>query len=238
MLPTHLPPPSCTHAQSCNPMDCSPPGSSVHGSSVLLPLSRQEYWSGLPFPFPHVVIYHVQSFSDGHFSPQVSYSMILFIPWNYEGKKKKESTRENQRPFKYFHHESTSCRGNISPKCNLLNFHKSFPFKMSHWSDSEIKLEALSVYLILSSSARCWNRFLQAFILYVAELSSLLSRGLLLSGLCHAGACFRALVAVVLPPWSIWAMLDLNYLTVALSSWSKKGLMARTVIPFNVQLFV
>ena len=27
----------------CNPMDCSPPGSSVHGSS------RQEYWSGLPF---------------------------------------------------------------------------------------------------------------------------------------------------------------------------------------------
>ena len=26
----------------CNPMDCSPPGSST----------RQEYWSGLPFPFP------------------------------------------------------------------------------------------------------------------------------------------------------------------------------------------
>ena len=31
LLPTHLPPPSCTHAQSCNPIDCSPPGSSVHG---------------------------------------------------------------------------------------------------------------------------------------------------------------------------------------------------------------
>ena len=33
-------------AQSCptlsNPMDCSPPGSSVHG------ISRQEYWSGVP----------------------------------------------------------------------------------------------------------------------------------------------------------------------------------------------
>ena len=28
----------------CNPMDCSLPGSSVHG------FSRQEYWSGLPFP--------------------------------------------------------------------------------------------------------------------------------------------------------------------------------------------
>ena len=31
LLPTHLPPPSCTHAQSCNPMDFSPPDSSVHG---------------------------------------------------------------------------------------------------------------------------------------------------------------------------------------------------------------
>ena len=30
----------------CNPMDCSPPGSSVHE------FSRQEYWSGLPFPSP------------------------------------------------------------------------------------------------------------------------------------------------------------------------------------------
>ena len=30
----------------CDPMDCSPPGSSAHE------FSRQEYWSGLPFPFP------------------------------------------------------------------------------------------------------------------------------------------------------------------------------------------
>ena len=30
----------------CDPMDCSPPDSSVHG------FSRQEYWSGLPFPTP------------------------------------------------------------------------------------------------------------------------------------------------------------------------------------------
>ena len=43
------------HAQSevaqlcltlCGPMDCSLPGSSVHV------FSRQEYWIGLPFPFP------------------------------------------------------------------------------------------------------------------------------------------------------------------------------------------
>ena len=30
----------------CDPMDCSLPGSSVHG------ISQAEYWSGLPFPFP------------------------------------------------------------------------------------------------------------------------------------------------------------------------------------------
>ena len=30
----------------CNPVDCSPPGFSVHG------IARQEYWSGLPFPSP------------------------------------------------------------------------------------------------------------------------------------------------------------------------------------------
>ena len=31
-----------------DPMDCTLPGSSVHG----ILLSRQEYWSGLPFPSP------------------------------------------------------------------------------------------------------------------------------------------------------------------------------------------
>ena len=40
----------CVCAQSCltlyNPMDCRPPASLVHG------ISRQEYWSGLPFPSP------------------------------------------------------------------------------------------------------------------------------------------------------------------------------------------
>ena len=30
----------------CDPMDCSPPGSPVHG------FSREEYWRGEPFPFP------------------------------------------------------------------------------------------------------------------------------------------------------------------------------------------
>ena len=40
----------CTCAQSrltlCNPMDCSPPGSSVHG------VFQAKIWSGLPFPTP------------------------------------------------------------------------------------------------------------------------------------------------------------------------------------------
>ena len=31
----------------CNSMDCSLPGFSVHG---ILQFSRQEYWSGLPYP--------------------------------------------------------------------------------------------------------------------------------------------------------------------------------------------
>ena len=35
-----------SHVQPCDPMDCSLPGSSVLRSS------RQEYWSGQPFPPP------------------------------------------------------------------------------------------------------------------------------------------------------------------------------------------
>ena len=44
----------CMHAQShltlCNPMDCGLPGLSVQG------FSRQEYWSGLPFPFSGIFL--------------------------------------------------------------------------------------------------------------------------------------------------------------------------------------
>ena len=44
-------PPACmlsleSYPTSCDPMDFSPPGFSVHG------FSRQEYWSGQPFPSP------------------------------------------------------------------------------------------------------------------------------------------------------------------------------------------
>ena len=41
----------CVRLQSCltlcDPMDCSPPG-----SSLSMGFPRQEYWSRLPFPFP------------------------------------------------------------------------------------------------------------------------------------------------------------------------------------------
>ena len=38
---------SLTHVQLfCDPTDCSPPASSLHG------ISQQEYWSQLPFPSP------------------------------------------------------------------------------------------------------------------------------------------------------------------------------------------
>ena len=43
------------HAQSCltlcDPMDSSPPGSSVHG------IPKQKYWSGMPFPIPTYTCY-------------------------------------------------------------------------------------------------------------------------------------------------------------------------------------
>ena len=42
-------------AHSCptlsDPMDCSPPGSSVHG------IFQQEYWSGVPLPSAHMSAY-------------------------------------------------------------------------------------------------------------------------------------------------------------------------------------
>ena len=37
---------SLSHVRICSPMDCSPPGSFIHG------IFQQEYWSGLPFPSP------------------------------------------------------------------------------------------------------------------------------------------------------------------------------------------
>ena len=50
LLPTHLPPPLCTHAQSYNPMDYSLPGSSVHG----LFQARMLEWVAISFSYSEV----------------------------------------------------------------------------------------------------------------------------------------------------------------------------------------
>ena len=59
-------------SSSCDPMGSSSPGSSLHGTAPLslAPLSRQEYWSGLPFPSP------------GNFPTQGSNSGLLGCRWS------------------------------------------------------------------------------------------------------------------------------------------------------------
>ena len=67
----------------CDPMDCSLPGSSIHG------FSRQEYWSGVPLPSPQ---YYLQSFNLLHLSLPRRFSRfyllyaglfsVWFPPWH------------------------------------------------------------------------------------------------------------------------------------------------------------
>ena len=56
----------------CDPMDCSPPGSSVHG------IFRQEYWSGLPFPAPGDLL--TRELNPGPMAPRSS-TLAWKIPW-------------------------------------------------------------------------------------------------------------------------------------------------------------
>ena len=53
-------------AQLCptlrDPMDCSPPGSPSMG------FSRQEYWSGVPLPFPTLKVKYIQKRKDKNFN--------------------------------------------------------------------------------------------------------------------------------------------------------------------------
>ena len=44
-----------SHPTLCDPMDCSLPGSSVHG------FSRQECWSGVPLPSPKLCLKRLKS---------------------------------------------------------------------------------------------------------------------------------------------------------------------------------
>ena len=54
-------------------MDCSLPGSSVHG------FSRQEYWSGLPFPSPG------EGFPTQGSSPSLLHWQVDFLPLSHLG---------------------------------------------------------------------------------------------------------------------------------------------------------
>ena len=65
LLPAHLPPPSCTHAQSCIPLDCSPPGSSVRG----LFQARILEWVAISFS--------IKITSDGDCSHEVKRRLLL-----------------------------------------------------------------------------------------------------------------------------------------------------------------
>ena len=56
-------------------MDCSPPGSSVHE------ISRQEYWSGLPFPSP-------RDFPDPGIEPRSPALQTDYLPSEPQGKPK------------------------------------------------------------------------------------------------------------------------------------------------------
>ena len=71
----------CTQLQLtlCNPINCSPSSSSVHG------ISQQEYWSGLPFPLlgdlPHLGIEPVSCMAGSSFSVE-SLIKPLQVPYN------------------------------------------------------------------------------------------------------------------------------------------------------------
>ena len=67
---------------SCDPMDCSPPGSSVHGI-----FSRQECWSGLPFPSPSAINNVLHRLVVSNYSrPHRLYPTRLLSPWSFPGK--------------------------------------------------------------------------------------------------------------------------------------------------------
>ena len=66
----------------CDPMDCSPAGDSVHG------FSRQEYWSGLPFPSP-------EDLPDSGTEPEFTALQADSLPSEPPGKSPRMATNKN-----------------------------------------------------------------------------------------------------------------------------------------------
>ena len=66
----------------CTPMDYSLPGSSVHG------FSRQEYWSGLPFPSP-------EDLPDSGTEPEFTALQADSLPSEPPGKSPRMATNKN-----------------------------------------------------------------------------------------------------------------------------------------------
>ena len=58
-------------------MDCSPPGSSVHG------FSRQEYWSGVPLPSPYLQWFSIEDHSVFLFPHPHSHQGTFGNVWRY-----------------------------------------------------------------------------------------------------------------------------------------------------------
>ena len=75
---------ACVHAQLCltlcHPMDCNPPGSSVHG------ISQARYWNALPFfspgDLPNPGTEPVSPASAGRFFATVAFAVINIDFWN------------------------------------------------------------------------------------------------------------------------------------------------------------
>ena len=104
---------------SCDPMDCSLPGSSVNG------ISRQEYWSGLPFPFPG-------DFPDPEIkpgSPELQADSLLTElpgkpPRNLTVMKLKNCFSEYHSAFPAAMYEGYGCSTNLTT-CGIVSFHFS-----------------------------------------------------------------------------------------------------------------
>ena len=68
----------------CDPMDCSPPWTVACQAPLSMGFSKQEYWSGLPFPFP-------EDLPDPGIEPRSPALQAEFLPPELEGRSGKST---------------------------------------------------------------------------------------------------------------------------------------------------